>query len=208
MIARENAAAGARLLAAALLLFIANGIAKAAVLEGKVVSVADGDTVTVLSATKIQTRVRLIGIDAPEHRQAFGTRSRQALAALVHQQHVSIEYDKKDRYGRVLGKILVKGVDANLEQIKAGMAWHYKAYKRDQSPSDRIRYAQAERDAQSARRGLWSDRHAVAPWDFRRNPRSDVVGIGHPSALPGVPGSAARPGNGTFDSSGASDTRR
>lgn len=171
---------GARVLAAGFLLFFATSFAEAARLEGKVVSVADGDTVTVLTAARIQTRVRLVGIDAPERGQAFGTRARLALAALVYQQQVSVEFEKKDRYGRVLGKLLVKGVDANLEQIKSGMAWHYKAYQRDQSGPDRIRYAQAELEAQSTGRGLWSDRHAVAPWDFRKNQnRSDMVGIRH-----------------------------
>lgn len=181
MIARIEVPAGARVLAAGLLLFFATTISEAALLEGKVVSVADGDTVTILSAARIQTRVRLVGIDAPERAQAFGTRARLALAALAYQQQVSVEYAKKDRYGRILGKLLVKGVDANLEQIKSGMAWHYKSYQRDQSGPDRLRYAQAELEAQSTGRGLWSERHAVAPWDFRKNQnrRSDLVGIRH-----------------------------
>ncbi len=184
MMANQYVGAGVRALAAGTMIFFAASIAQAAQLEGKVVTVADGDTVTILTAERVQTRVRLVGIDAPERGQSFGTRARLALAALAYQRQVTVEYKKKDRYGRILGKLLVNGMDANLEQIKSGMAWHYKPNPRDLSPPDRIRYAQAELEAQAAGRGLWSDRHAVAPWDFRKNQRSDMVEIRHPSTLP------------------------
>ncbi|MDQ3685443.1 MAG: thermonuclease family protein [Acidobacteriota bacterium] len=113
-------------------------------LAGKVVAIADGDTITVLDASNAQHRIRLTGIDAPESRQAFGTRSQQHLADLVFGNQVTIEYDKQDRYKRTLGKVIVGGRDANLEQIKAGMAWHYKYYENEQPPEDRKTYAEAE----------------------------------------------------------------
>jgi len=137
-------------------------------LVGKVVSIADGDTLTVLDASDTQHRIRLSGIDAPESRQAFGTRSRQHLADLDFSKVVTVEYDKRDRYGRTLGKVLIDGRDANLEQIKSGMAWHYKYYENEQPPQDRKTYAEAEREARAAKRGLWVDPNPTPPWDFRR----------------------------------------
>ena len=78
-------------------------------LAGKVVAIADGDTLTVLDSVNAQHRIRLQGIDAPESGQAFGTRSKQHLSDLVFGKQVTVEYDKKDRYGRTLGKVIVGG---------------------------------------------------------------------------------------------------
>lgn len=153
------------LLAASLLL--AN-VSVADTLYGRVVGVADGDTVTVLDTTNTQFKIRLMGIDAPEKKQAFGNKSKQSLAALVFNRQVQVEYSKKDKYGRTVGKILVGGVDANLEQIKAGMAWHYKKYQNEQPESDRAVYADAEQKARIAKRGLWQDAEPTPPWDWRK----------------------------------------
>ena len=107
---------------------------QAATITGKVVAVADGDTITVLDANKVQHKIRLGGIDAPEKAQPYGQTSKQSLSDLVYGKTVMVDTDKTDRYGREVGKVLVDGVDANLEQLKRGMAWHYKAYQREQSP--------------------------------------------------------------------------
>lgn len=149
-------------------------------------AVADGDTITVLDAGNRQTRVRLQGIDAPESRQAFGQVSKQNLSDLVFDRHVVVEYEKTDRYGRTLGKVLVGGRDVNLEQVKAGLAWHYKYYQDEQSPADRRLYADAETDARAARRGLWSDSNPIPPWDFRRGKTARAEGGGKASGT-GVP---------------------
>ena len=154
-----------RLLFATLLLATS---AHAATITGTVVSVADCDTVTVLDATKTQHKIRLTGIDAPEKAQPFGRRSKSSLSDLVYLKQVNVETDKKDRYGRNLGKVLVNGKDANLMQIERGMAWHYKAYEREQSSVDRKAYAEAENAARALRVGLWADKKAVPPWEFRR----------------------------------------
>lgn len=145
-------------------------------LAGKVVGVADGDTITVLDGSRTQHRIRLQGIDAPEKRQAFGNVSRRALSDLVHGKDVVIEYHNQDRYGRILGIVLIGGRDVNLGMVQAGMAWHYKQYQRDQTPANRIAYAQAELDARAAGRGLWRDAHPIAPWDFRRQAARDRTG--------------------------------
>ena len=140
-------------------------------LTGRVVRVADGDTLTVLDNTNTQHRIRLQGIDAPESHQAFGTRSKQSLSDMVFGKTVTVEYYKTDQYGRIVGKILLDGKDIDLEQVKAGMAWHYKEYEREQTPADRELYARAEAEARSARRGLWADADPVEPSEFRREER-------------------------------------
>ena len=78
----------------------------AAELEGQVVGVLDGDTIDVLTTTKTQVRVRLAGIDAPEKRQAFGNVSKKELSDLVFGKQVTVEWRKKDRYGRTVGKVI------------------------------------------------------------------------------------------------------
>lgn len=139
----------------------------AANFEGRVVGVADGDTITVLDSTNTQHKIRLSGIDAPEKKQAYGQRSKESLSALVFDKPVTVETNKRDRYGREVGKVLVNGMDANLEQVTRGFAWHYKAYEREQPENDRKLYAFAESEAKAARRGLWADANPVQPWDFR-----------------------------------------
>jgi endonuclease YncB( thermonuclease family) len=140
----------------------------AATIEGRVVAVADGDTITVLDADKVQHKIRLSGIDAPEKKQPFGQRSKESLSALVFDKAVAVETDKRDRYGREVGKVLVNGMDANLVQVQRGFAWHYKAYEREQSANDRKLYDFAESEARAARHGLWRDADPTPPWDFRK----------------------------------------
>jgi len=136
-------------------------------ITGYVVGVADGDTITVLDADKVQHKIRLIGIDAPEKKQPFGNRSKQNLSDMVFNKTVTVETDKRDRYGRELGKVLAGSKDVNLEQVRAGMAWHYKAYERTQTATDRQDYAGAENAAKAAKRGLWVDADPTPPWEWR-----------------------------------------
>lgn len=140
-------------------------------LTGRVVGIADGDTLTVLDSQFQQHKIRLVGIDAPESEQPFGTRSQQHLGALVFGKTITVDYDEQDHYGRTLGKVLINGRDVNLKQVQAGLAWHYKAYQSDQAPADRAQYASAEISARKANLGLWSDPYAVPPWDWRRGIR-------------------------------------
>ena len=158
--------AGARIGVVLIGAILAGG-ALAGTLAGKVVGIADGDTLTVLDAQRTQHKIRLAGIDAPEKKQAFGNRSKEHLSSLVFGRHVMVEAAKQDRYGRTIGKVIIDGKDANLAMVVAGLAWHYKQYRREQSPTDRLLYAGAEQEARSARRGLWRDPSPVAPWDHR-----------------------------------------
>lgn len=101
----------------------------AATLEGRVVGIADGDTITIVDTTNTQHKIRLAGIDAPEKRQPFGNVSKQSLSDLVFGKQVVVDYQKLDRYDRVVGKVFVDGVNVNLEQVKRGLAWYFKKYK-------------------------------------------------------------------------------
>jgi endonuclease YncB( thermonuclease family) len=138
-----------------------------ATFSGVVVSVSDGDTITVLDENRQQQHVRLAGIDAPEKRQPFGARSREHLAALAFNQQTMVDFRKRDRYGRIVGRVSVGGRDVGLAQIEAGMAWHYKQFQNEQSANDRENYAEAERQARAARLGLWTDEVPQPPWEFR-----------------------------------------
>lgn len=99
--------------------------ALAETLSGRVVHVADGDTITVLDVRNQQHKIRLAGIDAPERKQAYGNASKKHLASLVAGKAVSVDWQKRDKYKRIIGKVLLDGQDICLEQIKAGMTWHY-----------------------------------------------------------------------------------
>ena len=142
-------------------------------LPGRVVAIADGDTITILDSANTQHRIRLAGIDAPESHQAFGEQSRLSLSEMIFGKEVSVRYQKVDQYGRLVGKISLDGKDINLEQIKAGMAWHYKFYEDEQTPEDRELYARAEAEARAARRGLWQDPNPTEPYQFRKEEKRE-----------------------------------
>lgn len=136
-------------------------------LTGRVVGIADGDTLTVLDAEERQVKVRLQGIDAPETKMPFSAQSKQSLAACAFGKAVTVEWKEIDRYGRTVGKVLADGIDCNLRQITAGLAWHYKKYESRQAPADRVAYAEAEIAARTAKRGLWVDPEPTPPWEWR-----------------------------------------
>ncbi len=143
-------------------------VSHADVLLGHVVAVSDGDTITVLDDSKQRHVIRLMGIDAPEKAQAFGQKAKQSLSDLVFGRDVSITWLKKDRYGRTVGQVSVDDTDVCLEQIKRGLAWHYKQYEREQSVEDRSRYADAEKQARIDKEGLWFDEQPTEPSKFRK----------------------------------------
>jgi len=162
---------------AALLLALLATPAAAAALEGRVIHIADGDTLTVLDARQQSHKVRLAGIDAPERGQPFGRRSAEALGRLTANRTVTVDGGKTDRYQRRVGIVRVApadctacapSVDVGLALIGAGLAWHYRAYEREQSATDRAQYQAAEAGARDRQDGLWADRAPTAPWDWRR----------------------------------------
>ena len=156
-----------RIIVAAFLL-LAAPIAFADTLTGKVVKVTDGDSITVLDNTNIQHRIRLQGIDAPEKGQPYGNASRKHLASLVAGKTVTVKWDKRDRYGRIVRFVIVGGQDVNLAQVKAGMAWFYRYYQKELSRENRKLYAKAEDQVRSERLGLWRENNPNPPWEHRR----------------------------------------
>ncbi|WP_213908646.1 thermonuclease family protein [Stutzerimonas nitrititolerans] len=138
---------------------------------GRVVAVADGDTLTVVTADKQQVKVRLSEIDTPERRQPYGTRARQALSDLAFGKQVTVESGEKDRYGRVVGRLKADGVDVNRELVSQGAAWVYRQYNRDKS------LLAVEAEARAEKRGLWRlpEAERVAPWEWRQGTKVAAV---------------------------------
>jgi endonuclease YncB( thermonuclease family) len=145
--------------------------------SGRVVAVADGDTVTILDIQRTQHRVRLAGIDAPEKGQPFGQRAKERMSDLVFDKEVRLEGDKRDRYGRTVAKVWVtppdcprcgQTLDAGLTLLTVGLAWHYKKYQKEQTAEDRERYSFAQYEAKAKRAGLWADPEPIPPWEWRR----------------------------------------
>lgn len=120
-------------------------------------SVHDGDTLTVHTDAGETLKVRLHGIDAPEIGQAFCTRSRDALAEIAKGKQASLVPVDKDKYGRVVARVVVGGAELNREQVARGMAWRYGRYDRAGE------YAAAETAARGRRSGLWADPSLTPP---------------------------------------------
>lgn len=136
-------------------------------LEGHVVCVSDGDSVVLIDAAQQEHTLRLAGIDAPERGQAFGPAARLVLAQAVLGRVVRFEIQKRDRYGRAVGRLVVDDTDVALRLVEQGLAWHYTRYTHEQPEPERRRYAEAELKARQAGRGLWSDPSPIPPWEWR-----------------------------------------
>lgn len=137
----------------------------AADLQGRVVSIADGDTFTLLTPDKQQIKVRLAEIDAPESGQPHGNRSKQALSSLVFRKDIRVEVQTKDRYGRTVGRPYVGDLDICAEMVRMGAAWAYREYLRERN------LLTLEAEAKSEKRGLWglSEAQNMPPWEWRRS---------------------------------------
>ena len=128
-------------------------------LSGKVVSIHDGDTITVLQ-NKQQIKVRLFGIDAPELKQPYGKKSKQFLANLIAGKVVEVEPKGKDRYKRTLGIVHYKDQDINAQMVLNGYAWAYVKYSKI--------YVDQEKTARENKRGLWQSSDPTPPWEWRK----------------------------------------
>jgi len=135
--------------------------ASAETLSGTVVTVMDGDTLTVADAAKKQYRVRLLGVDAPEAKQPFGVRSARSLAQLCWKKAAKVEWQEKDR-AFLLGEVTCAGKEANAEQVRRGMAW---ASPKQTTPGSAL--YELEAYARLRRLGLWADGKAEPPWEWR-----------------------------------------
>lgn len=159
---------------AALALLVSTVIAKPilSTLEGKVIGVTDGDTLTLLVDSE-EVKVRLEGIDAPESTQAFGNKAKEHLKSLVISKDAKLKRTGKDKYGRMLGYLYIGGKEINLQMVEDGFAWHFKEY------NDQQRFADAEQQARDDKKGLWADSKPMPPWEFRD--RKKYAGNAKPS---------------------------
>jgi micrococcal nuclease len=133
---------------------------------GKVVGIADGDTITVLRNGRDQVKIRLYGIDAPESGQPFGKAAKQNLSSMVYGQPVEVEVMDTDRYGRTVARIFVDGADVNAAQLRSGNAWLYRQYCKDWVCGE---WTEIEASARTTGIGLWTDKKPTPPWQWRRD---------------------------------------
>ncbi len=137
----------------------------------QVVKISDGDTITARTADGEQLRVRIAGIDAPESQQIYGAQSRLYLVSLLKDADPKLDCYKKDRYRRHICRVFVSGKDVGLEQVKAGAAWWYREYAKEQTREERQRYESAEKTAIREKVGLWA-KEAVEPSQWRAQKRN------------------------------------
>lgn len=147
------------------------GSSNADQLSGRVISIADGDTLTILTENKQRVIVRLNAIDAPEKNQAFSNASKKSLSSICFKKTASIQTFGLDKYGRTIGDVTCDEVNANKYQVDNGVAWVYRKYSND---SELIAM---EDKAKSMRLGLWDDPNPVPPWDFRHKTITPTVPI-------------------------------
>ncbi|MFZ4702871.1 MAG: thermonuclease family protein, partial [Candidatus Methylumidiphilus sp.] len=148
-----------------MLIVLAFPVQSQEIIRGRVVGVQDGDTLTMLTDSYQQLKIRLAQIDAPESDQDFGQASKQSLASMVFNRTVKVWTETVDANGRIVGTVFVDGKDVNREQVKQGMAWAYRQYLHDLS------LLAVEGQARSAKTGLWSLRNPMPPWAYRHGGR-------------------------------------
>ena len=161
-----------------IIVFSLSGISHAqSTIQGKVVSIADGDTITVLQDNN-QYKIRLYGIDTPEKKQDFGQKAKQFTSDMVFKQHVKVVAYDIDRYGRTVGMVYLGQKCLNEELIKNGFAWVYKKYCSESFCKD---WLQLEQEARANKIGLWIYENPIPPWDFRRGKsiKNNIAGAYH-----------------------------
>ena len=139
------------------------GAAAAETIEGKVVAVSDGDSLTIVGKDAKRRRVRLAEVDAPERKQPFGAESRKSLAAICLQKTAAVETIRTDDYQRLVAKVNCAGVDANTEQVRRGMAWVVAGTLLPNSPLPEM-----EANARLRGIGLWAGEKPEPPWEWRK----------------------------------------
>ncbi len=167
------------LLASALMMALFQTAVHAApvLLQGKIVRVTDGDTVTLMDAHHTLHKIRLTGIDAPESKMPYGRQATVFLKALTLGKDVDALAYKQDRYGRTIATLIVDKQDINLAMIQAGLAWHYKRYATEQPTGEARAYALAEELARTQLLALWHEGIPIAPWEWRANRQGDRIKI-------------------------------
>ena len=149
-----------------LFLLILTGTLLADTFTAKVVAITDGDTIKVLNNSQ-QTKIRLAEIDTPEKNQPYGKKAKKALFDLIFNKEVEVEVVTIDRYGRTVGTIFLGNQNINREMVKAGHAWVYVKYAKDET------LFTLEKNAKENQLGLWAlpEVERIPPWQWRKNKR-------------------------------------
>lgn len=139
-------------------------------IAGRVVSISDGDTFTLLTNNKKQVKVRLAEIDTPESKQPYGNKAKQELATLIFDKTVTVNVKTTDKYGRTVGRVYVGNTDVCADMVSRGAAWVYRQYASD------AHLFVLEKQAQANQMGLWSlpESQRMAPWQWRHANRTST----------------------------------
>ncbi|MDX2032044.1 MAG: thermonuclease family protein [Blastocatellia bacterium] len=162
-------------LLAALCACLLAGLGYGQTIRGRVIAIADGDTLTVLDERQQSREIRLNGIDAPESRQEFGAAAKRALSELAAGRDALVFWSKIDKYDRIVGTVLVGSTNVNLELVRTGMAWYYRQYADEVPEIERAQYEAAEREARTDKRGLWQQLSPAPPWAFRHPEQAESL---------------------------------
>ena len=130
-------------------------------LIGEVVLVVDGDTFY-LKSRQMKHYVNLVGIDAPELDQAFGDHSKHFLMDMVESQTVIVQVRGRDKYGIILGELFVNQLSINELMLTYGYAWAIRGFRADRKLQGMEKLAQVQG------LGLWRDKDATPPWEYRK----------------------------------------
>lgn len=159
-----------KILFLAFVLVISTAVQSAEDLYGVVVSIADGDTVTI-KANDSTHKIRLAEIDTPERDQPYGLAATSALTDLLLGHQVRVKVVKEnDQYGRVIGRVFIEQKDVSAHMVKQGHAMVYRRYLTDKS------LLVLEANAKYKKLGLWGlpEQERVPPWVWRQQQRNEV----------------------------------
>ena len=136
----------------------------------KIIGIVDGDTIDCLINNK-KVRVRLNAIDAPEKKQDYYTKSKEALSQLCYGKNAKLIEHGHDRYRRLIADVYVKNERVNYKMVELGMAWHFIKYSSDK------KLAELQEIARRNKKGLWSLPAPTAPWEYRAIKKSRQAGL-------------------------------
>lgn len=150
-----------------ILFFLMSSFSFAEKIVSKCVYVIDGDSIVVLQENS-PVKIVLEGIDCPEKEQPYGDKATEFIKELVLFKTVTVNYEKKDEYGRLIGRVFVGDVDVNYLLVKKGYAWHYKRFSKEEKLKN------AEIEAKNEKLGLWTESNPTPPWVWREKKKANL----------------------------------
>ncbi len=144
--------------------------------EGKVVKVENGDTITVQASGQSEYLIKLQAIDAPDVGQPYYEYSKNSLSRLIRGKDVRVVVHATGPTGVLVGTVYRKGRDIGLSLLERGLAWHYKRFPYQQAAASRKAYSDAQNIASAAGLGIWAEGSPIPPWVFRGEAVSAALG--------------------------------